>query len=137
MKYSREKVIAAARARVKESSVVHAHGEAWKRGEITFGKLVEVILDAATFSADEEAALAGSLPPQDLDMERTHSMFDALIISARRWWLGKRPVGWSEELHLQRPAVNAVGPNEADLAIATANIAREYARLAERKNAGR
>jgi len=52
--------------------------------------------------------------------ERTHAVIDAAI----QWWLARRPVGWSEAQHLERPAINTTTPREAQLASAVAEFVR-------------
>lgn len=43
--------------------------------------------------------------------------------AAYRWWLTKRPVGWTEEDHHQNPDINCMSDAESNLAIQTSNMA--------------
>ena len=38
------------------------------------------------------------------------------------WWVGHRPVGWTDADHLANPTVNCVMPNEDALAIEVARL---------------
>ena len=43
-----------------------------------------------------------------------------LINSSIKWWLGKRPIDWSEKDHLANPEINSFNTGEKDLCRAIA-----------------
>lgn len=62
----------------------------------------------------------------------------AVVRAALGWWLGTRPVGWTEAQHLKHPRVNVVSPAGARLADACAKlvVARRKRKKAESARKG-
>jgi hypothetical protein len=45
---------------------------------------------------------------------------DNLCTRAIHWWMGRRPVGWSDKEHLDNPTINCPTDRERSLALAVA-----------------
>lgn len=44
----------------------------------------------------------------------------SVMDAAYKWWVQKRPLGWSEETHLNNPSINVTSDAERELALRVA-----------------
>ena len=49
-------------------------------------------------------------------------LLNAVADAAVAWWVERRPIGWSLELHLKHPRVNTTSPAQERLAEAAARL---------------
>jgi len=49
-----------------------------------------------------------------------------IIIAANEWWVGLRPLEWTEAQHLENPLVNTTAEREKALATAVSNSLKAY-----------